>query len=185
MQTNLSTTITSILKYFTTHKKIGIIVLLLLLTKLIPANVIIPVENASQKDWNAKTFWYEPWGASGVHKGIDIFAPKGTPVLASTYGIALYQGTFGNGGKVIMILDRNLYLHYYAHLGESSHSPLFVMQGEEIGAVGTTGNAAGKQPHLHYSVLSLLPRPWKIDNSTQGWKKMFYIDPQSLFNLKN
>ena len=34
----------------------------------------IPVAGASARDWNPRTFWFEPWGRSGVHKGIDIFA---------------------------------------------------------------------------------------------------------------
>ena len=40
---------------------------------LIPERAVIPVEGATPRDWNAKSFWYEPWGISGVHKGIDIF----------------------------------------------------------------------------------------------------------------
>jgi murein DD-endopeptidase MepM/ murein hydrolase activator NlpD len=50
-------------------------------------------------------------------------------------------------------------------------------QGERIGAVGTTGNAKGKSPHLHYSIMTLVPYPWRIDNGKQGWKKMFYLNP--------
>jgi murein DD-endopeptidase MepM/ murein hydrolase activator NlpD len=43
----------------------------------------IPVVGAPSKDWNYKAFWYYPWGRSGVHKGIDIFAKEGTPVFAA------------------------------------------------------------------------------------------------------
>ncbi|WP_208419859.1 M23 family metallopeptidase [Paraflavitalea devenefica] len=53
----------------------------------------------------------------------------------------------------------------------------FVKAGTEIGTVGTTGNAASKPPHLHYTVSSMLPLPWRIDGSKQGWKKMFYLNP--------
>ena len=40
---------------------------------LIPENLSIPVKGATTADWNDHSFWYEPWGKSGVHKGIDIF----------------------------------------------------------------------------------------------------------------
>jgi murein DD-endopeptidase MepM/ murein hydrolase activator NlpD len=56
----------------------------------------------------------------------------------------------------------------------------WVTKGERLGSVGTSGNAAGKAPHLHYAVLSLVPRPWKATPQTQGWKKMFIVDPGRL-----
>jgi len=58
---------------------------------ILPEKLTIPVDLASQQDWNHKTFWHEPWGASGVHKGIDIFAPTGRKVIAATYGIVIYK----------------------------------------------------------------------------------------------
>ena len=54
---------------------------------LLPERLAIPVAGATSADWNHETFWYEPWGASGVHKGIDIFAPEGRPVVAATPGL--------------------------------------------------------------------------------------------------
>lgn len=43
----------------------------------IPDEPLIPVAGATAKEWNPNSFWYEPWGVSGVHKGIDVFAPQG------------------------------------------------------------------------------------------------------------
>lgn len=40
-----------------------------------------------------------------------------------------------------------------------------------------TGNAKGKPPHLHYSIITLFPYLWRVDRSEQGWKKMFYLNP--------
>lgn len=62
-----------------------------------PDHPAIPVQGATHADWNPRSFWYYPWGASGVHKGIDIFAPEGRPVLAATSGLVLVSGFHGDG----------------------------------------------------------------------------------------
>ena len=147
---------------------------------MVPENPVIPVQNATEKDWNHETFWYEPWGRSGVHKGIDIFAPIGRPVISATRGIVLYQGKISPGGNVVLILGPKWRLHYYAHLNKiSSSAGRFVSPGETVGEVGDTGNAKGKPSHLHYSILTAIPYPWRWDGSTQGWKKMFFLNPGS------
>ena len=144
---------------------------------LLPESASIPVEGASARDWNPKSFWYEPWGISGVHKGIDIFAPQGKKVLAATPGIVIYRGQLGQGGSVVAVLGPKWRIHYYAHLSGYASSPLLVSKGTPVGAVGTSGNAVGKAPHLHYTVFSLVPLPWRYSTATQGWRKMFYLDP--------
>jgi peptidoglycan LD-endopeptidase LytH len=147
---------------------------------LIPDAQRIPVAGASAKDWNAASFWYEAWGLSGVHKGIDIFAKQGTPVLASSSGVVVFQGTLGMGGHVVAVLSSQWRIHYYAHMAHDEPVPRFVASGAALGRVGTSGNAAGKPAHLHYSVCSLIPLPWRIDSSPQGWKKCFFLNPHEL-----
>ena len=148
---------------------------------LMPAPQLIPVAGASQHDWHAKTFWYEPWGSSGVHKGIDIFANKGTAVIASTAGVVIFSGTLPKGGHVIAIIGPKWRVHYYAHLEQNLLKVgEVVAQGEAIGTVGDSGNAKGKPPHIHYSVVTLLPYPWRFTTETQGYKKMFYLNPAEL-----
>lgn len=138
----------------------------------------VPVQGASSKDWHPQSFWFEPWGRSGVHKGIDIFAPRGTPVVAPTYGLVLLRGEIGMGGKVLLVLGPKWRLHYFAHLEQQDAWPgQPLLPGSVLGTVGDSGNARGKPPHLHYTILSLLPYPWRTDDSSQGWKKMFYLDP--------
>jgi peptidoglycan LD-endopeptidase LytH len=157
---------------------VGAATLLLLAVFVAPEWPAIPVAGATSADWNPKSFWYEPWGRSGVHKGIDIFAPKGTVVRAPTYGIVLFRGTIPVGGRVVVLLAPKLRLHYFAHLNSidvPAGRP--VLGGHLLGHVGDTGNAQGKPPHLHYAVVSLVPYFWRIDAATQGWKKMFYLDP--------
>ena len=157
-------------------KKIAIFIIVL--GFLLPQRIAIPVENGSTKDWNHKTFWYEPWGKSGVHKGIDIFAQKGTLLLSSTDGIVIFTGELALGGRVVAVLGAKWQIHYYAHLARIDvHVGEFVSSKRPIGLLGNSGNAKGKAPHVHYSILTLFPYVWKIDGSTQGWKKMFYLNP--------
>jgi murein DD-endopeptidase MepM/ murein hydrolase activator NlpD len=138
----------------------------------------IPVQGATSGDWNHRTFWYEPWGASGVHKGIDIFADKGRPVIASQGGIVLYSGKVGLGGQVLLVISAGWKLHYFAHLEQRFvASGALVQKGEEIGLVGDSGNAMGKPPHLHYSLVRLFPDFTRFDTTTQGWKKIWFLDP--------
>ena len=149
---------------------------------LLPGSLSIPVKNASSDDWNKDTFWYEPWGISGVHKGIDIFAETSTPIISPTPGIVLYTGEIPMGGNVVVMLAGKWRIHYFAHLAEINTSTgSYLSQDELLGTVGDTGNAKGKQPHLHYSIVSLIPYIWKIDNETQGWKKMFFLNPVDYF----
>ena len=160
--------------------------LIILIGFLLPQNMIIPVQGASTKDWDDNSFWAYPWGSSITHKGIDIFAKKGTPIIAATNGLVIYTYEGGKGGKSVMVLGPKWRIHYYAHLDEiKTKSFRFVNQKKQIGTVGDSGNAKGKAPHLHYSIVSLIPLPWRIDRSHQGWKKMFYLNPIKYLNKAN
>jgi len=87
----------------------------------------------------------------------------------------------GMGGRAIIILGPRWRFHYLAHLGQWHVSRFsFVARGQLVGEVGTSGNAAGKPPHLHYAITSLLPRPWRTSSATQGWKRMFFVDPNNV-----
>jgi murein DD-endopeptidase MepM/ murein hydrolase activator NlpD len=109
--------------------------------------------------------------------GVDIFAPEGRPVLAATSGLVVRSGLVGAGGTHRRGAGTALRIHYYAHL-----SRLDVGAGDwvwrgDTGAVGTTGNAAGKPPHLHYTIVTLVPYPWRITAEPLGWQKMVFLDP--------
>ena len=145
---------------------------------LIPQNLKMPVVRADSNSYNHATFWYEGWGTSIVHKGVDIFAPKGTGVRSGTRGFVLLATEYGKGGKFVVILGPKWRLHYYAHLDEIKTKPFsFVTQNTEIGTVGKTGNAATTPAHLHYGIGTLIPYPWRIDDAPLGWQKMFYLNP--------
>ncbi|WP_273693846.1 M23 family metallopeptidase [Tenacibaculum sp.] len=163
---------------FKIKKKLLILLIILLTGFLIPQNLKMPVNGATKSDYNPKSFWYYPWGKSVTHKGVDIFAKKNTKITSSTYGLVLFSGKISMGGNIVVILGPKWRLHYYAHLEEVKTTSLtFVNNNSVIGTVGTSGNAAGKAPHLHYSIFTLIPYVWKIDSDKQGWKKMFYLNP--------
>ncbi|MCG8391513.1 MAG: M23 family metallopeptidase [Pseudomonadales bacterium] len=162
---------------------LGTGLVLLVAGLLLPETRLVPVQGAGEGDWHPQTFWYHPWGRSGVHKGVDIFAARGTPVLASSGGLVLYRGELARGGKVVLTLGPKWRLHYYAHLDRIADTGFHVRAGDTVGTVGDSGNAAGKPPHLHYSLLSMLPLPWRMDDAPQGWKKMFFLDPTAHFEL--
>jgi murein DD-endopeptidase MepM/ murein hydrolase activator NlpD len=146
---------------------------------LIPERLIIPVRGATPADWNHNSFWFKPWGKSGVHRGIDIFAPEGREVVSSCAGIVLCADrTSTNGGNIVAVLGPKWRVHYYAHLKEITTSAgKFVAPGEVIGTVGTTGNAAGKPPHLHYAIITQIPYPWLYRAERFGADRMFYLNP--------
>ena len=145
---------------------------------VIPEQHQMPVQGATAKDWNPQSFWYYPWGRNRVHKGIDIFAKAGTPVVAPTGGFVLFTGNISMGGNVVYMIGPKWRFHYFAHLQESSVRSGFVRVGQKIGSVGSTGNARGKAPHLHYSIKSLLPRIFKFNPKTiSSWDRLFYVDP--------
>ncbi len=155
-----------------------IVTVILLTGFILPENLTIPVEQATKQDWNHQTFWHEPWGSSKVHKGIDIFAPTGRKVIAATYGIVIYKANLKLGGNVIAVLGPKWHIHYYAHLDQVNVGiGSLLNRGETIGTVGITGNAKGKPPHLHYSLITMIPYLFRWDSSTQGWLKMFFLNP--------
>ena len=88
------------------------------------------------------------------HHGVDIFARRGTPVLAAAAGRADRVRTTRLGGKVVWLRDRARGASiYYAHL-DSQHvtSGTLVEPGDTIGFVGNTGNARTTPPHLHFGI---------------------------------
>lgn len=125
---------------------------------IIPQKFSMPVEGATHADYNKESFWYYPWGKSVTHKGVDIFANEGRAVFSSTSGIVLFCGNFKNGGNIVIVLGPKWRLHYYAHLREINTSNFSKVDSSKmIGTVGSSGNAAGKAPHLHYSIVTLIP----------------------------
>ncbi len=136
-----------------------------------------------KNDYNQESYWHYPWGKSGTHKGVDIFAKKGTAVNSSTRGFVFSTGQGKRSGNYVIVLGPKLRFHYYAHLDDIHCRPGdWKSLGELIGTVGDSGNAKGKPPHLHYAIISWLPHFWRADDEPQGYRKMFFLNPIDYLN---
>jgi len=162
------------------------IALLLGIGFILPQKMMIPVKDATIKSWAEDSFWAYPWGSSITHKGIDIFAKRGTDVISATHGIVVYTFNKGKGGKSVMVLGPKWRFHYYAHLDSyTAYAFQPLRPGTYLGAVGDTGNAKGKPPHLHYAITSPFPYPGLYDGeAVQGWRKMFHLNPDEWLRKK-
>jgi peptidoglycan LD-endopeptidase LytH len=112
-------------------------------------------------------------GGRREHHGVDIFAPRGTPVLAAGPGTVRRVNETPIGGKVVWVFDeaRNL-SRYYAHLdSQSVEAGRRVQPGDTLGTVGNTGNARTTPPHLHFGIYArgegpVDPWPYLYEAST-------------------
>lgn len=92
-------------------------------------------------------------GGRRNHHGVDIFAPRGTPVVAAARGAITSTRDNRLGGKVIWLRDDLGRRHYYAHLDARLVARgRTVEAGDTIGLVGNTGNARTTRPHLHFGI---------------------------------
>jgi LysM repeat protein len=117
---------------------------------------VCPVEGARYfNDWGF------PRGDSRYHEGNDLFAGRGSPVRAPVSGtLELIRGTIGG-------LQFNLYgsdgIEYLGSHLDAAGKTGKVSAGDIIGYVGTSGNAMGTNPHLHFGMykdgLALNPHP--------------------------
>jgi len=86
-----------------------------------------------------------------AHEGVDIFVPRGTPVVAVAAGTAR-TGVNNLGGNVIWLRAQDKTL-YYAHLDRWAFDGVAqVREGDVLGYVGNTGNARTTSPHLHFGI---------------------------------
>jgi murein DD-endopeptidase MepM/ murein hydrolase activator NlpD len=118
-----------------------------------PQELPVPVQGVRARQI-ADTFG-APRGSDRTHQGVDIFAKRGTPVLSATRGVVASVRDGGLGGKQVWVIGPGRERHYYAHLDDWAadlSSGQIVHAGDVLGFVGTTGNAQGTPPHLHYGI---------------------------------
>ena len=138
---------------------------------------IAPVKGCTKYSYSQNGF-----GAPRVghkHKGVDIFAKSGTPVISASKGIVIYTGVLSLGGNVVVVFGPAFKTHYYAHLKTTdTRLGKILNNGDPIGTVGNTGNAKNTPSHLHYSIGTILPKWYKDNNNGLS----FYTDPVPLLN---
>lgn len=96
-----------------------------------------------------------PRGADRQHQGQDIFAPRNTPIYAATGGYVWRTGENKLGGNTVWTIGAGGRIYYYAHLEKYAENLKVgdaVSTDTVIGYVGTSGNAKGTPPHLHFGV---------------------------------
>jgi len=94
------------------------------------------------------------WGGH-KHAGVDIFAPRGTDVRAPIGGEVELAGTGAIGGNYVWLRGDDGRGYYMAHLdafADGIGPGQRVEIGETLGFVGTTGDAEGTPPHLHFAI---------------------------------
>jgi murein DD-endopeptidase MepM/ murein hydrolase activator NlpD len=97
--------------------------------------------------------WHFPRSGGRLHKGQDLFAPEGAPLVAVADGVVTEMRTgAGLGGTILWLQTSDGHFWYYAHLQRFAPGLAAgqqVRRGDVVGTVGRTGNAATTPPHLH------------------------------------
>ena len=127
-----------------------------LYTQAPESKIAMPLENVSRRA--VADTWHAPRGTGRLHEGQDIFAPRGTPILSATNGYIFKVGENNLGGQTVSVIGSGGRIYYYAHLDR--YAPglevgNLVTPRTVLGYVGTTGNAQGTPPHLHFGIYTL------------------------------
>src|SRR5215217_7774918 len=134
--------------------------------------------------------WQAPRGVGRKHEGQDIFAPKGTPILSATSGYIFNMGENNLGGQTVSVISKGGRIYYYAHLDSYARGIKIgdrVTTRSVLGYVGTTGNAQGTPPHLHFGVYTsggaINPLPMLTDRLPPAVTKK-ETKPKAMINRK-
>jgi murein DD-endopeptidase MepM/ murein hydrolase activator NlpD len=124
------------------------------LTDLNSRHLLFPLRGIDRRAM-ANSF-HDPRPGGRTHEGVDILAPRNTPIHAVEDGVIAKLWNSHDGGTTIYEFDPTAtYVYYYAHL--ESYAPGLkegdhVSEGQVIGYVGTSGNAPKNTPHLHFAI---------------------------------
>jgi murein DD-endopeptidase MepM/ murein hydrolase activator NlpD len=134
-------------------------------------SIAMPLEAVSKRQ--IADTWGAPRGTGRRHEGQDIFAPRGTPIFSATSGFVYNIGENSLGGQTVSVIGAGGRVYYYAHLDKYAPG---LEEGDRVttrtvlGYVGTTGNAQGTPPHLHFGIYTgtgaINPLPLLTDRTT-------------------
>ena len=99
--------------------------------------------------------WLVPRPGGRYHQGIDLFAARGTPIIAVADGTVYRVGWNRLGGRRLWLRDRNGTAYYYAHFdgfAAAAREGASVSKGTVLGYNGDSGSARGTPPHLHFEI---------------------------------
>jgi len=106
--------------------------------------------------------------AGGQHRGVDLGAPSGSPVLAPAEGVVSFAGTVPTGGKTVSIQTPFGYTATLVHLGSIGVTRgTLVGEASVVGSVGPSGVVELTEPYVYFGA--------RVTSDPQG-----YVDPLSL-----
>jgi len=130
-----------------------------------PGALALPVHGVKRAALHSS--FGEPRSGHRKHQGIDIFARRGTPVVAAAEGVVVRIGTTDRlGGNTVWVAGKPSTLYYYAHLDRFARGLRVgdhVAPGDVLAYVGNTGNARTTPPHLHFGVYPAARAFWPVD----------------------
>ena len=94
-----------------------------------------------------------PRSGGRSHEGVDMVAPRGTPVVAPVAGV-LRRHDQPRGGIALYLRGDDGLKYYFAHLDGVAAPDGRVRLGQHIGSAGDTGNAAGGPTHVHFEIIN-------------------------------
>jgi murein DD-endopeptidase MepM/ murein hydrolase activator NlpD len=128
-----------------------------MLPRLAALTLLVLISACSIPRWPVEGPVSSPFGLRGhgfdygVHRGIDIAVPTGTPIRAMSRGTVHFAGTMSGYGKVVILDHRGGVRTLYAHLSEIHVTTGDGVDGRAvIGLSGATGRVTG--PHLHFEI---------------------------------